>query len=110
MIQTKTKSIEEKVEAFAEDKWTQFAFGNGDRSEHYTTLIKKGANFAIPLAREEGRTKGWREAIEFLMDNAGNYCDCKNAYGELCSKHAQTHSAHILKDEAERLGILPKDE
>lgn len=75
---------------------------SGRRSEFYYA-----ANFAIPLAKEEG----FRAVVDYLMNNAVTYCTCeRDGRDDLwCDKHAQTFSAGLLEQEGIRLGILPLD-
>lgn len=40
----------ERIEAYAVKEWEDFNLNRRDESQHYTTVIKNGAQFAIPLA------------------------------------------------------------
>lgn len=50
--------------------------------------------------------KVWKEAIDFLDRNAGNYCSCKEDSDNMCSKHAQTYCRSLLEEEGKRKGYI----
>lgn len=92
------KELDARAEGHVENYLApDFTGGHFNRSE-IADIFKAGASY--------GEAKGWIQAIDYLMDTAGNYCNCKNAYGEQCDKHAQTYAYHYLKDEGKRRGIL----
>lgn len=82
------KDYESARDAYAEEQWSDFNKNLTAHSQHYTTVIKKGADF--------GFEQGLKAAVEMLMNKAGSYCECSVSRGDrvpenlFCSKHAMT--------------------
>lgn len=90
------KSLEYQIEHLKSEV-DEYGNENKKQLDSYWQAYSKGAR--------EFYAQAWKDASEYLMNNAGNYCNCKNAYGDQCDKHAQTFSASILQDEAKHRGI-----